>query len=356
MIGVERFGESDGDRAWDAFVGSHPHGLVYHLSVWARVIESSFPHIRGYRIGLTDADGRLVAGLPVYLVRSWLTGNRLVSIPFATLSDPLVRDSKDVSQLEEEANKLATSARCRCIDIRAFQSAALWAGGARGAAYSGFKHHDLELAADPEVVRRRFHRKAVRPTITYAYRSGLECRLAENEGDLRDFYRYYAGTRKRKGLPSQPYEFFRQVWSRLCPLGYAEYLLVLHEGRVAGGLLTLKYKGRVCAEHLGYDDAISALHPSYPLFWESIRQACLDGYKVYSFGRTAISNTGLLAFKRRWGTIESDLPQFFYPASAAPSDVSRQESLPSRCLQRLIRSAPGPLAGWISRVCYRHLG
>src|SRR5262245_12400266 len=87
---IERLPESD-FAEWDEFVQHHEWGLVGHLSGWKRAIEETFAHIRGQVLVLRSSDtGAILAGIPVYEVESRFVGNRTVSIPFATLCDPLV--------------------------------------------------------------------------------------------------------------------------------------------------------------------------------------------------------------------------------------------------------------------------
>src|ERR1700691_2956737 len=72
----------DQEPEWDTFVLRHPLGSVYHTSEWKRVIQQGFRHIRGRFLVLREGEaGRILAGLPIYSVSSWLLGNRLVSIP-----------------------------------------------------------------------------------------------------------------------------------------------------------------------------------------------------------------------------------------------------------------------------------
>ena len=64
---------------WDTFVKKHPFRWLSHLSAWKQVLEMSFKHIRGHFLAIRDYDSnRVVAGLPVYTVKVWLTGNKLV--------------------------------------------------------------------------------------------------------------------------------------------------------------------------------------------------------------------------------------------------------------------------------------
>ena len=78
------------DPRWDQFVESHPLGLICHLSGWKQVLEESFPQMKGRYLAILSDDNSIRAALPVFEIRSILTGNRLVSIPFATNCDPLI--------------------------------------------------------------------------------------------------------------------------------------------------------------------------------------------------------------------------------------------------------------------------
>src|ERR1700691_3462068 len=92
-ISPDEYGE------WDAFVTRHPLGLVYHLSSWQKVLDSAFEHIRGQFLVLRDERGEIQAGLPIYTVKSWLLKDRTVSVPFATMCDPLISSKQDFDLL-----------------------------------------------------------------------------------------------------------------------------------------------------------------------------------------------------------------------------------------------------------------
>ena len=69
-------------------------------------------------LGDPNDDGRaLRAGLPVYEVRSWLTGNRLVAAPFATLCDPLVSGPEDLGLLLDKVMQTARDRRSKHVEI-----------------------------------------------------------------------------------------------------------------------------------------------------------------------------------------------------------------------------------------------
>ena len=83
-------------KGWDVMVAEHPNGSVYHHTAFADVVSRTFRHTEPYFVSLVDDCDHLRGGLLVSLVRSWLTGNRLVSIPWACYADPMVALSRRV--------------------------------------------------------------------------------------------------------------------------------------------------------------------------------------------------------------------------------------------------------------------
>ena len=75
-------------------------------------------------------------------------------------------------------------------------------------------------------------------------------------------------------------------------------------------MLLSKFRDRVSGEFVAVDPAFQNISPNHFLFWEAIKSACEEGYRIFDFGRTSPRNVGLMDFKRRWGTQVTDLPQF----------------------------------------------
>ena len=79
------------DGRWDRFVQKHPRSSVFHTSAWLEALRRSY----GYHpvVIATSAPGQeLEDGMVFCRVDSWLTGRRLVSLPFSDHCEPLVDD------------------------------------------------------------------------------------------------------------------------------------------------------------------------------------------------------------------------------------------------------------------------
>jgi len=344
------------DRRWDRFVAAHEFGWLCHLSGWKTVLERSCPHMRGHYLVLQDGNGAdIKAALPCFEVRSWLKGTRLVSIPFATLCDPLVSSGSQFEQLFASAMDLRKQLNLSYIQIRTHKSSSLMPD--RKLSTCGFyKQHYLMLTSDPEQLWKRFHRTCVRQRISRAIKSGLTLRVAQGESDLQDFYRLYAMTRGRLGLPPQPYVFFKSLWDVFHESGYVSVLLALQGGSAIAALLLFRFKDRVSAEHMACDPGSRSVSPNHFLFWEAIKAASQEGFKVFDFGRTSCSNHRLMDFKSRWATEVRDLPDWYYPSEASTKVAEPEKSLLYRLTRTACRNLPTSATLRIGNFCYKHLG
>lgn len=342
------------DQRWNRFVERHQFGWITHLSGWKRVLDLTFPHMRGYYLVIEEGGG-LKAALPVYSVESWLTGRRLVSIPFATLCDPLAADPAEMALLFNAAVNLSREIGVPHIKIKTLFASHLLDQG-NFLADCGLKHHFLRLDCDPDRVKRNFHRSCVRQRIARAEQSGLTLVRGACDWHLRAFYLLHRETRKRRGLPPHPFSLIRSM-VQIFAGGKNVDLLLCYKGDVAiAGLIVFRYKNRVSIEYSAVDAAYNALSPVHFLFWNTIREACLSGYQTLDFGQTSVHNKSLMDFKSHWGTEVADLPHYIYPNDPALLPEGADKTVGKRVLQYVCNKAPGAALSVLGDFCYRHLG
>jgi hypothetical protein len=346
-------GESD---KWDRFVESHPFGQVYHLTAWKNVLERCFEHIKGFRYVIRDEEDRIMAGLPVFRVKSWLTGTRLVCAPFASLYDPLVSNREQMDALSRALMGASRQLGCSRVELRTYRGDQ-YLEGSVFAASRFYKLHYLSLNEPPEALKRRFHRTCVRQRISRAEKSGLRIKIADGKTDLRTFYGLLSMTRTRRGLPLQPFAYVEALWDELRPLGMLTVLIAQKDSRAIAAVLLLTYRDRVSVEVAASDKSFLCFSPIHYLFWEAIKWASARGFGTIDFGRTSPNNSNLMEFKERWGTECADLPYFYYPGHAAVMDSRREDSWKYTILRKLIASPmPSSFRRYIGALCYRHLG
>src|SRR5690349_16854880 len=86
------------DSRWDLLVRRHPFGTVFHSPSWLRALNRTYGY---YPVALTTSppDSELSNGLVYCHVSSWVTGRRLVSLPFSDHCDSLISATSDADSL-----------------------------------------------------------------------------------------------------------------------------------------------------------------------------------------------------------------------------------------------------------------
>lgn len=347
-------GSEDQLARWDRFARCHPLGTIYHLSSWGVVLRRSFPHIEGAILAIIDGDSdEIVGGLPVYAVKSWLLGNRIVCVPFATFCDPLISSGEDFDSLFEVIERFAAGIGAKYIQIRTYQTAAL-IGSADLTRSSPYKHHYLSLKPNPNEVRKGFS-KTLAYDIKQAEKRNFTIVCGENESHLEVFHRILTATRKRLALPPIPFCFFKNLWDAYFP-SHMDVLLAYSGAIPAAGMLNLKFNDMYSVEFAGDVAEFRTKNTNKLLYWEAIKRASRNHFQILGMTRTSADNAGLIAFKRAWGTTEIDLSYFTHPKSSDAATSRGATSILYKAARKVISVCPSASYKALGNFCYRHLG
>jgi hypothetical protein len=286
-------------QIWDDFVEQHPSGTIYHHSSWQGVINKTYGYQPIYHILLND-NSSIHAALSSVMVKSWLTGNRIVSYPFSDTCEPLLKDSEDLEPLLEAVAKFRAEAGARYAEIRfSSKKPTSYNNNQRQPEYFNFH---ISLDADQDALFRSFHQSCVQRAIRKARLANLEIVSGQTEEDLKRFYRLHLMTRRRHGVPTQPYKFFRNLWHALFPKKMLTLLLAFHSGRPLSGIILLRFKDTAYYKFGASDDRFLSLRANQLLMWEAIKVAKQNGCNRFEFGRASPLNKGLSNYKERWST------------------------------------------------------
>jgi FemAB-related protein (PEP-CTERM system-associated) len=338
---------------WDQYVISHPSGTLYHHSLWKEVLEESYGYEPFYMVSL-EAGDEISGAFPLFLIKSSFTGRRLVSLPFSNVGGPLT-NSHEVSQaLVNAAVDQSHLMKCDYVEIRT-------QGNLNGIEKWGFHRSDhfnssiVELAENPDVVWSNFQDRNLRTEIRKAIRSGIRVRMEVNGEHLKEFYFLLLKTRRKHGIPPQPYSFFKKLWDTMSSRNLIRLLLADYQGKIIVGLILLVFKDRIIAAYMGSDDHFLHMRPHQLIYWKAMEWGCENGFHYFDFLRTARENQGLLYFKKRWGGRNLDIPYFFYPKPMGMTEI-QEKSLKYRLSTALWRKIPSFITPWGSRTLYRHFG
>ncbi|MCJ7635677.1 GNAT family N-acetyltransferase [Candidatus Bathyarchaeota archaeon] len=331
---------------WQAYVESHPQGLMSHLPQWQEVLVESFHH-KPFYLFARDEGGRLCGLLPLFQIRSMLTGNRLVSLPISQICGPIADSEGILNELVRKASDLCHDLGCHYLELRMAEPRSF---GLPSSDY--FSTYVLDLS-EAQAVWRKLDQKSVRWAINKARKDGLVVvRVSSTDEDLKYFYQLNQKTKRRLGVPGHPLAFLKNMCSKMDK--FTKLYLAEFEGRAIAGIITLSFKDTVNYAYAASDDRYLKYHPNNLLVWQAIEESCNQGYHYFDFGKTSQDNEGLARFKKHWGTEPKKLYYYYYPHLPRLMSANR-EGVKYRLITSLWRRTPLFLTRVLSPIAFRHL-
>jgi hypothetical protein len=343
-------------KGWNRLVAEHPLGSVFQHTAFLKTIAATFAHTTPYCVSLLDRQGQCCGGLALFLVRSWLTGRRLVSIPFTFYADPMAGSAEEFARLFQRVRVLADQQKASYIEIKALRSADLLAGTRLMAPVYYHRTYYLDLTKGLDALWQGFHRTSVKQKIRRAQRNGIVVRGAQSEQDVALFYGLLARNRRRLGLPPHRPQYFQNVWRYLVPLGLARFSLAYRGEELIGGSCVFGFRETTFLGYLAAEDSLRCDGVGQCLYWYEIGRAAEEHRTIVDLGKTSPYAHGLVHFKENWGGTMLEAPVFYYPRAMGVSSYDNERRLSYRALRLFWRMLPSRWTGLPSRFLYRHMG
>jgi hypothetical protein len=335
------------DQRWPELVKCHQNSSIFHTSGWLEALRQT--HAYEPVVYTTSPPASpLTNGIVFCRVNSWITGRRLVSLPFADHCEPLVESFEDRHQLLTCLRAAATREKLKYIEIRP-QRVALWdESGLEG---RSFWLHKLDLCGSLEDLFQGCHKKAIQHQIRRAVREGLHYEEGRSETLLNKFYRLQLLTRRRHKLPPQPREWFRNLIA--CVGEQLTIRVASKEGQPIASILTLSCKDTLTLKYSCSDAKFHNLGGVPFLLWKAIESAKRGGFQEFDLGRSDVENTGLITFKERLGATSATV---IYRRSRSRGSRTTNEPYGMGIAGRMFAWMPDRLLTATGKLLYRHVG
>jgi CelD/BcsL family acetyltransferase involved in cellulose biosynthesis len=343
------------DSRWDDFIMKHPESTIFHHAAWAQVLRDRYQRKPKYRV-VENNCGEIVAAIPLFSIRSPLTGNRLVCLPGAEYCFPIADSGESLFLLMDALRTEVDNGSDSFLEIRGW-------GGLVVPAELGlvenpyYLRHVASLDGDPERLRARlFHESYhLRRNLRKAEKSGIVVREAESEDDLKKFHQLTEITRKRLCLLPWPYQFLQVIYRYVVKPGYGFLLLAELGDKTIAGSMYFCFGDTTTLKFNASDRNYAQYRGNYLVTWKAMEHACLEGYRQFDFGICNPENHGLARFKSYWGTEETVYPYYYYPARRGIGSVSQSNFL-YQAYTAFNRITPKFALKLVSKALYRHLG
>ncbi len=330
---------------WNELLHCHPENSFFHTSNWAKVLMETYNYSPQY-LTVYNSENKISSLVPLMEIASFLTGRRGVSLPFSDYCEPICED--DFRELFERAKELGRMRKWKSIEFR---------GGNKYfndiEPSSFYYHHTLDLTPGEKDIFSGFSSNNKR-NIKKAQRENVKVELLNSLEAADEFYLLNCLTRKKHGLPPQPYSFFRNIHKYILSQDLGFIVLASHENRVIAGAVYLHFGKKALYKFGASDMRNQQVRPNNLIMWEAIKHFIKEGYSEFSFGKTEPENAGLRQFKLGWGTKEEKI--FTYKYKLAENKFIPNPDQTSGFHTRIFRKLPIPLLKLVGTLTYRHVG
>ena len=331
----------------------HPRASVFHSGRWLEALRRTYGY-EPFAYTTSPPNGDLDNGIVFCRVESWLTGHRLVSLPFSDHCEPLVDRNDDLKTFVEHLEQETRRDDWRYVEMRPLQPLSIATALKQSTVTYSF--HRLDLGPDLETLFRNFHKGSTQRKIRRAERERLQYESGSSDSLLETFYRLFSLTRRRHSIPPQPDRWFRNLMT--CFGDALKIRVASKDGRPVAGMLTLCHKDTLVYKYGCSDSRFNNLGGMHLLFWRSIQEAKNSKLRFLDLGRTDAGQSGLFTFKSRWGASSSVLTYRRYTASGAATHIFDPPATnwKSRIAKQVFARSHPRVLSVMGNLLYKHVG
>jgi len=300
--------------AWNQLADRISGSRLAHAAEWFAIVRRAYGHEPLYLAAEDDRDAGI---LPAFVVRRPFFGTIVTSMPFLDSGGPCSTSPAVARALIDRLIVEARALGAAAVDLRSPERIAIESQPSERKV-----NMTLPLDVEPDRLWDRLD-KDTRYQVRKARRSGLSASV-ERADQLDAFYAIFAARMRDLGSPVHARGFLQTI---LEAFGHrARIVLVRRGATVIGGLVALAFKERLVVPWAACLKEHFPLCPNMLLYWETIRGACVDGFRCFDFGRST-RESGTYRFKAQWGAQEEPLFWYTIPLNGTTSLRGQRASL-----------------------------
>ncbi len=333
-----------GDANWNKLIAGLPKHSFFHTAEWAKVLADTYGYTPVYFAASETGGARSI--LPLMEVDSWLTGRRGIGLPFTDDCELLCQDATTFQKLFKAAVEFGKSKDWKYIECRGGRE--LFDEVPASLLFYG---HGLDLTAAENKLFSSFE-SSVRRAIRKAEKAGVMVEISQSMEAIQIFYSLQCKTRKKHGLPPQPFKFFLNIYKHILSQDMGMVVLARHHGRPIAASVYVNLGDRAIYKYGASDEAFQGLRGSNLVMWAAIKEYMRRGARHLDLGRTSVGNEGLRKFKMGWGAEERKIEyvKFDMQKNKFVTDADETSGWHTRIFRRL----PVFLSRAVGTMLYKH--
>lgn len=333
------------DSKWDDALAGFPEATFFHTAAWAKILQECYRYTPTYFVEGSPASPSVI--VPLMEVNSALSRHRGISLPFTDECEPLSYRASDSRSVLGKVLKHAKSKAWQYVEIRGGTGA--FPEATPSTVYWG---HQLRLDCAEEELWRNVE-PACRRSIKKAERAGLTIELSQSLEATRAFHRLLEMTRRKHGVPPQPFSFFQSLQRHALAQNQGCIVLAKKGSTAIAGAMFLHFRQNSLFKYGASDPDFQQLRGNNLVMWHAVQWHLRKGFKNIDLGRTSLSNEGLRAFKRNWGASERMIKYLKYDCQSR--DWATSPDRAAGWYTTVFRHLPLPLSRMVGKVVYRHI-
>lgn len=285
------------EKLWDDFLRSNEYSTPQQLANWKQVMVEVFKSKAIYL--LAEDNGKIVGVLPLFHVKSLITGNYITSVPGG-----LCAVSEEAAEaLLNETKEYVKAVKANYLILRDGRKKWDFPGLVTDESHVTFK---IPMSADLNQITQKMKGKT-RKLVFRASQDSLSAEVGLNH--LSEYYPVYARAMQGMGTPTLGLSFFQSMASHLPH--ETNLVSIQFQDDVVGGGFIAPFKQTVYCLWSGLLKEFYDLYVSHMLYWEVIKFAHQWKYQYVDIGRCR-ENSGGYHFKKSFGGEVQRLYQQFY--------------------------------------------
>lgn len=281
------------DARWDEFVSKYPHHLIFHTSIWAQILKSSYDAKLAYYV--LEDKGEWLLAIPGMLIgrflRLWYS-----LVPYGGFIGNKEYIPTFLETLTKDIRKYKID-RLEIVDPEVSQPSEI-----RGFVGNESYRHILNLENKTEEDIWKNYKPNLRRTIKEAMDAELSVEKIRESKEVELFYKFYLESmRRQRGVVHYPLELFRGIFS-LIEQGKGDMFFAKYEGILIAGIVIIYSEDTAHYFHGGSLSKYLNLRPNDLLFHTAIKEVMQRGKKQFDFLGSAKNMRSLIQFKEKWGT------------------------------------------------------
>lgn len=331
--------------AWNEAIEAIDERARFLCSDWTYLLQKTYGYERN--LVILKIAQQIHGVLPYVIVKSPFTGTRAISLPFFDICRTYSTNERYVQNLYEAFKGEGQKRNWDYIELR---------GDIRKLKSTepslSFYNHIVDLQGGPDNVFARMA-PSTRRAIRKSEKSDVRIERSNSLEALKGFYRLQCITRKRHGLPPQPFAFFENLLELFIKSDRGCIISAYVNDKLAASGVYLEQGNTAHYKYGASDSRFQQARCNNSVMWHAMKHYSEKGLAQMDLGRNSLDNEGLRKYKLSWGSVERTTHYHRYDLKKNTTMQMNDEVYGWH--NKVFSNLPIPLTRLAGRLLYRHI-